>query len=207
MGSPGIRRGAGGHADFELMTAYQLLHRVAGLQRRQRVLVQEAGTVSQALLTLGKMAELEVWGTVWGEHTGLVRDLGATPIDYQRGDFARVLPGRFDIVFDGIGEDGFVARCNWKDGCEKGGSDCARSRGRRDTLFDPAPPRPMTGGAANQRKVLTIETSRRSGSRLAKLRGIAGVTDRHRTQVQRRRGLGREPPGKLRFAKDCERRT
>ncbi len=47
------------------MTAYQLLHRVAGLQRRQRVLVQEAGTVSQALLTLGKMAELEVWGTVW----------------------------------------------------------------------------------------------------------------------------------------------
>lgn len=89
------------------MTAYQLLHRVAGLQRRQRVLVQEAGTVSQALLTLGKMAELEVWGTVWGEHTGLVRDLGATPIDYQRGDFARVLPGRFDIVFDGIGEDGY----------------------------------------------------------------------------------------------------
>ncbi len=32
--------------------------------------------------------------------------LGGTPIDYQREDFTRVLPGGFDVVFDGIGEDG-----------------------------------------------------------------------------------------------------
>ena len=32
---------------------------------------------------------------------------GATPIDYQREDFTRVLPGGFDVVFDGIGEDSF----------------------------------------------------------------------------------------------------
>jgi NADPH2:quinone reductase len=31
----------------------------------------------------------------------------ATPIDYQREDFTRVLPGGFDVVFDGIGEDGY----------------------------------------------------------------------------------------------------
>ncbi len=36
-----------------------------------------------------------------------MRDLGATPIDYQREDFTRVLPGGFDVVFDGIGEDGY----------------------------------------------------------------------------------------------------
>jgi NADPH:quinone reductase-like Zn-dependent oxidoreductase len=37
----------------------------------------------------------------------LVRELGATPIDYDREDFARVVPGGFDVVFDGIGEDGY----------------------------------------------------------------------------------------------------
>jgi NADPH:quinone reductase-like Zn-dependent oxidoreductase len=40
-------------------------------------------------------------------HATLIRELGATPIDYQREDFARVLPGGFDVVFDGIGEDGY----------------------------------------------------------------------------------------------------
>jgi NADPH:quinone reductase-like Zn-dependent oxidoreductase len=40
-------------------------------------------------------------------HTGVVRELGATPIDYQREDFTRVLPSGFDVVFDGIGEDGY----------------------------------------------------------------------------------------------------
>jgi NADPH:quinone reductase-like Zn-dependent oxidoreductase len=89
-------------------TAYQLLHRSARVQRGQRVLVQgAAGAVGQALLTLGKMAALEMWGTARGEHAALLRELGATPIDYQREDFARVLPGGFDVVFDGIGKDGY----------------------------------------------------------------------------------------------------
>jgi len=29
------------------------------------------------------------------------------PIDYQRDDFTHVLPGGFDAVFDGIGQDGY----------------------------------------------------------------------------------------------------
>src|SRR5262249_11335164 len=40
-------------------------------------------------------------------HAALIRDLGATPIDYQREDFTRVLPDGFDVVFDGIAEDGY----------------------------------------------------------------------------------------------------
>jgi NADPH:quinone reductase-like Zn-dependent oxidoreductase len=89
-------------------TAYQLLHRAARVQRGQRVLVQgAAGTVGQALLTLGKMAGLELWGTARGEHAAIVRNLGATPIDYQREDFRRVVPGGFDVVFDGVGMDGY----------------------------------------------------------------------------------------------------
>jgi NADPH:quinone reductase-like Zn-dependent oxidoreductase len=89
-------------------TAYQLLHRSARVRKGQRVLVHgAAGAVGQGLLVLGRMAGLELWGTARGEHAALLRELGATPIDYRREDFTRVLPGGFDVVFDGIGEDGY----------------------------------------------------------------------------------------------------
>lgn len=89
-------------------TAYQLLHRAARVQPGQRVLVHgAAGAVGQALLALGKLAGLALWGTARAEHAALIRELGATPIDYQRQDFTRVLPGGFDVVFDGIGEKGY----------------------------------------------------------------------------------------------------
>jgi NADPH:quinone reductase len=89
-------------------TAYQLLHRAAQVQRGQRVLVHgAAGAVGQALLALGRLAGVELWGTARGEHAALIRELGATPINYQREDFTRVLPGGFDVVFDGIGKDGY----------------------------------------------------------------------------------------------------
>jgi NADPH:quinone reductase-like Zn-dependent oxidoreductase len=89
-------------------TAYQLLHRAAPVQRGQRVLVQgAAGAVGQALIALGRIAGLEIWGTARGQHAALIRELGATPIDYEREDFTRVLPGGFDVVFDGIAEDGY----------------------------------------------------------------------------------------------------
>jgi NADPH:quinone reductase len=89
-------------------TAYQLLHRSARVQPGQRALVHGAvGAVGQALLVLGKLAGLDIWGTVRSEHVALIRELGATPIDYQREDFTRVLPGGFDVVIDGLGEDGF----------------------------------------------------------------------------------------------------
>jgi NADPH:quinone reductase len=90
------------------MTAYQLLHRAARAQTGQRVLVHgAAGAVGQALLVLGKRAGLEMWGGASGEHAPLIRELGATPIDYQREDFTRLVAGGFDVVVDGIGEDGY----------------------------------------------------------------------------------------------------
>ena len=89
-------------------TAYQLLHRTAQVKRGQRALVQgAAGALGQALLVLGRMAGLEVWGTGRSAHATLIRELGATPIDYQRQDFTRVLPDGFDFVFDGVGEDNY----------------------------------------------------------------------------------------------------
>jgi NADPH:quinone reductase-like Zn-dependent oxidoreductase len=104
-------------------TAYQLLHRVAQVQRGQRVLVQgAAGAVGQALLVLGKLAGLELWGTARGAHAALVHELGATPIDYRHEDITRVLPGGFDVVFDGIGEDGYRRSF---DALRRGGLVCA----------------------------------------------------------------------------------
>jgi NADPH2:quinone reductase len=89
-------------------TAYQLLHRAARVQPGQRVLVQgAAGAVGQALLALGRLAGLALWGTARGEQAALIRALGASSIDYRREDVTRVLPDGFDIVFDGIGEEGY----------------------------------------------------------------------------------------------------
>jgi NADPH:quinone reductase len=89
-------------------TAYQMLHRSAKVRRGQRILVHGAGgAVGQALLSLARLAGVETWGGAAGKHSALIRELGATPIDYEREDFAKVLPGGFDAVFDGIGEDGY----------------------------------------------------------------------------------------------------
>jgi NADPH:quinone reductase len=105
---PGVDAAEAATLILSWTTAYQLLHRAARVQRAQRVLVQgAAGAVGQALLVLGKMAGLELWGTARGEHAALIRELGATPIDYRREDFTRVQPDGFDVVFDGIGEDGY----------------------------------------------------------------------------------------------------
>lgn len=105
---PGVDAAEAAALILSWTTAYQLLHRATRVQRGQRVLVQgAAGAVGQALLVLGRLAGLELWGTARGAHAALIRELGATPIDYQREDFTRVLPGGFDVVFDGIGKDGY----------------------------------------------------------------------------------------------------
>ncbi len=120
-------------------TAYQLLHRAARVQRGQRVLVQgAAGAVGQALLVLGRMAGLELWGTARGAHAALVREFGATPIDYQREDFTRILPDGFDVVFDGIGEEGYRRSFS---ALKRGGLLCAYG---------------YTAGVQAQRRLLTM---------------------------------------------------
>src|SRR5262249_47102260 len=89
-------------------TAYQLLHPSAPVQRGQRGLVPGAARAlghGPALPRPG--AGVELWGTARGAHAALIRERGATPIDYRREDFTRVLPGGFDVVFDGIGEDAY----------------------------------------------------------------------------------------------------
>lgn len=94
------------------VTAYQMLHRVAKVKRGQRILIHGAGgAVGEAMLQLGKLLDLEVYGTVSKSKHELIKRLGATPIDYKSEDFVeriRSLTGDgVDAVFDPIGGDNF----------------------------------------------------------------------------------------------------
>jgi NADPH:quinone reductase-like Zn-dependent oxidoreductase len=90
------------------LTAYMAMHRTAKVQSGERILVQgAAGGTGTALLELGKLAGLEMYGTASRHNHELVSALGATPIDYRNEDFVeriRTLTGNgVDVVFDPIG--------------------------------------------------------------------------------------------------------
>src|SRR5512135_2424499 len=90
------------------VTAYQMLHRSAKVQAGQRVLIHGAsGGVGTALLQLGRLAGLEMFGTCSSRGAPAVSDLGATPIDYQHQDFVqeihRLTGEGVDVVFDPLG--------------------------------------------------------------------------------------------------------
>jgi NADPH2:quinone reductase len=64
------------------ITAYQMMHRVAHASPGQRVLIHgAAGGVGTALLQLGRLMGLEMYGTASLVTHQIVSDLGATPID------------------------------------------------------------------------------------------------------------------------------
>jgi NADPH2:quinone reductase len=90
------------------VTAYQMLHRSAKLRPGQRVLIHgAAGGVCSALLQLGRLAGLEMYGTCSLRGASAVSDMGGIPIDYQHQDFVneiyRLTSEGVDVVFDGIG--------------------------------------------------------------------------------------------------------
>src|SRR5213595_2010287 len=90
------------------VTAYQMLHRSAKVREGQRALIHgAAGGVGTALLQLGRLAGLEMYGTCSSRGASAVSDLGGTPIDYQHQDFVqeihRLTSEGVDVVFDGIG--------------------------------------------------------------------------------------------------------
>jgi NADPH2:quinone reductase len=90
------------------VTAHQMLHRSAQVRAGQRVLIHgAAGGVGSALLQLGRLAGLEMYGTCSSRGASAVADLGGIPIDYQHQDFVkeihRLTSEGVDIVFDGIG--------------------------------------------------------------------------------------------------------
>jgi NADPH:quinone reductase-like Zn-dependent oxidoreductase len=91
------------------VTAHQMIHRVAELRSGQSVLIHgAAGGVGTALLELGKLAGLKMFGTASRGKHDLVTALGGIPIDYKTDDFVtRVLQMTggtgVDAVFDPVG--------------------------------------------------------------------------------------------------------
>ncbi len=93
---------------LQYVTAYQMLHRIAQVKPGERILIHGAGGgVGTALLELGKIADLEMYGTAsLGKHE-LVYGLGGIPINYKQEDFGHKIrtltQDGVDVVFDGIG--------------------------------------------------------------------------------------------------------
>jgi NADPH:quinone reductase-like Zn-dependent oxidoreductase len=94
---------------FTHMTAYQLLHRTAKVERGETVLVHgAAGRVGTAVLELGAVAGLRMYGTASERDRAAVERLGATFIDYRTEDFLtrvrELTDGEgVDVALDGFG--------------------------------------------------------------------------------------------------------
>jgi NADPH2:quinone reductase len=90
------------------ITAHQMMHRSAKVGPGQRALIHgAAGGVGTALLQLGRLAGLELYGTCSSRGAPAVSDLGGIPIDYQHQDFVkevhRLTGEGVDVVFDPMG--------------------------------------------------------------------------------------------------------
>lgn len=95
------------------ITAWQMLHRIAGVRSGQRIVVLGAnGGVGTTLVQLARAAGITVIGTASSRHHDLLRALGAEPVDsYDPEASARIrrlAPEGVDAVFDHVGGEGLV---------------------------------------------------------------------------------------------------
>ena len=95
-------------------TAYQMLHRCAHIRSGEIILIHgAAGGVGTALLQLGKLTNLKMYGTASYRKHDIVSSLGGIPIDYKSVDLVQEIikltshddgsEWGVDAVFDGIG--------------------------------------------------------------------------------------------------------
>ncbi len=99
------------------LTAHMVMHRVAKVQPGERILVHgAAGGVGSALLDLGKLVGLEMYGTASRHNHEIVASYGAIPIDYRAEDFVERIRKEtgegVDVVFDPIGGTRHMWRSN-----------------------------------------------------------------------------------------------
>ena len=105
---PGVDAAEAVSLVLNYVTAYQMMHRSARVRPGQRVLIHGAsGGVGTALLQLGRLAGVEMYGTCSARGASTVRELGGIPIDYRQQDFVEEIRCRtgagVDAVFESIG--------------------------------------------------------------------------------------------------------
>jgi NADPH2:quinone reductase len=91
---------------MDYVVGYQMLHRSASLEAGDRVLIHGAsGGCGTALLQLGKLMGLRMFGTASRKNHDHVRQFGGEPIDYRTENFVDRIrrDGRVHAVFDGVG--------------------------------------------------------------------------------------------------------
>ncbi|MCJ7661976.1 MAG: medium chain dehydrogenase/reductase family protein [Anaerolineales bacterium] len=97
------------------LTAHLNLHRIARVQTGESLLVHgAAGGVGTALLELGKLSDLEMYGTASKYNHELVSTLGATPIDYRTEDFVERIRNLTDNGVDTVVDTVGGAKLLWR---------------------------------------------------------------------------------------------
>ena len=104
----GLDAAEAGSLGLNYVTAYQMMHRSVEVKSGQRALIHgAAGGVGTALLQLGHLAGLEMYGTCSPRGASTVADLGGIAIDYKNQDFVeevhRHTGDGVDVAFDPIG--------------------------------------------------------------------------------------------------------
>lgn len=94
------------------IVAYQIMHHSAQVKSGDKVLIIGAsGGIGTALLQLGKLAGLKMYGIASKSKHSILKEYGAIPIDYRTQDFVEVIrqaePQGLDAVFDGMNGDYF----------------------------------------------------------------------------------------------------
>jgi NADPH2:quinone reductase len=94
------------------VTAYQMLTRSARVKEGSKILIHGAGgAVGSALLQIGSILKLKMYGTASADQHGYLKKLDCHPIDYKSEDFVQLVkylePNGLDAVFDPFGGSHF----------------------------------------------------------------------------------------------------
>lgn len=95
------------------IVAYQTLHRAAKVNAGEIMLIVGAsGGIGTALLQLGQLADLKMYGLASKRKHGVLCNYGAIPIDYHEQDFVEILrqaePDGIDVVMDGMSRMAYI---------------------------------------------------------------------------------------------------
>ncbi|MEO6803162.1 MAG: medium chain dehydrogenase/reductase family protein [Granulicella sp.] len=95
---------------LDWVTAYQMLHHAAHVRTGQKIFVHGlSGGVGGALLSLGRIAGAQVFGTAAVSKHEEMRGQGAVPFDYSNKEWMGAMQGLggVDAVFDPLGYESF----------------------------------------------------------------------------------------------------